>query len=111
MRINFDSVYDSYMVFNYQTNMEKEGKREEMDERIAEIADHYGFEEQKWQCIEEMAELILAICKYRRAGESAVKEFENLKEEVADVRIMIEQLRYLLGPADIDAVVDAKLDR
>ena len=35
-----------------------------MDNRIKTIADHYGYEAQSRQCMEECAELIQAINKY-----------------------------------------------
>ena len=82
-----------------------------MDKRITAIAEHYGYEKQSQQCIEEMAELTKAICKYQRAGKVPGTEYADLIEEVADVEIMIKQLKYLLGPADVDEMVGKKLDR
>lgn len=82
---------------------------EEMERLISanlEIADHYGLDPQMSQTQEECAELIQAISKYKRAkgiGQStpiSVDEAKrNLVEEIIDVKIMIEQLQYLL---DVD---------
>lgn len=63
------------------------------------IADHYGYPAQSNQLIEECAELIQAISKYRRADSPATRmaAMENLTEEIADVEIMLGQIKYLLG--------------
>lgn len=87
------------------------------------IADFCGYDAQSRQAIEEMAELTQAINKYWRkilkCGEIKLesgtiqkdnKEYQNLVEEIADVQIMIWQLRYL-ADADIKRVVKKKLDR
>lgn len=52
------------------------------------IAEHYGKEVQIIKTIEECAELIQALAK---------GDFENVAEEMADVKIMLAQLEYLLG--------------
>jgi len=90
--------------------------------KIRHIANHYGYESQSRQCIEELAELIQAINKFDRAGKSLVRtgkvrellEAENhVAEEIADVAIMIAQLQELLGIDDerVMGIVDMKLDR
>lgn len=68
-----------------------------------EVADYYGYEIQSEQLVEECAELIRAINKYRRArgtGQptrmSEEEAFDNLIEEIADVENMLEQVKYLL---------------
>ena len=88
---------------------------------IQMIAHTYGYEAQSRQCIEEMEELTQAINKYwRKALKSGKvptkigympkvsKEYENLVEELADVQIMIWQMKYLLG-ADVLTVMEKKL--
>ncbi len=65
---------------------------------------YYGYEAQSNQLIEECAELIQAVNKYRRAvaREGAFVEkqkkraLDNLVEEMVDVEIMLEQIKYLL---------------
>ena len=52
------------------------------------IADYYGKEHQTIKAIEELAELIQALAK---------GDIENIKEEIADVRVMLEQIEYLYG--------------
>lgn len=78
---------------------------------IMKIADHYRFEKQSVQCMEECAELIQAVSKYLR--EDTIQREADMVEEMADVYIMIMQLLYLIGerPEDLAAVVDDKLKR
>lgn len=87
-----------------------------------ETAKYYGYEAQSNQLVEECAELIQAVSKYRRAvaglGQPIAEEkkavaLENLIEEIADVEIMLEQVKYLLQiPEDeLDAVKLYKVNR
>ena len=86
-----------------------------MDERIKKIANYYGYESQREQFIEECAEMIQASQKCKRTdiqnAQQYRERFDNFQEEVADVLIMAQQLRYLLGARDIDDIIDKKLDR
>lgn len=63
-------------------------------------AEHYGYEAQSLQLVEECAELIQAVSKYRRVAAKGEDEkliaLGNLIEEIADVEIMLEQIKYLL---------------
>ena len=65
-------------------------------EKIRAIARHYGKEPQMGVAQEECAELIQAISKIRRKGET-VETLDNLVEEIADVSIMCAQLEELFG--------------
>ena len=78
------------------------------DQRIKQIAEHYGFSNQSNMLIEESAEYTQAVCKLRRGNPEA---YENIKEELADVIIVAKQLRYLLGADQIDKIIDSKLNR
>lgn len=83
-------------------------------EKIRYIADHYGVITQSNIAIEEMSELTKALCKVRRypAMDPKVSEYvDNVIEEIADVLIMAEQLRYLYGAAEVDREINRKLDR
>lgn len=60
----------------------------------------YGEAAQEDMAIEEMAELTKALCKARRmkSGTDAwISAVANVIEEVADVQIMLDQLRIMLG--------------
>lgn len=84
------------------------------------IAKRYGFKEQSYQCIEECAELIHALNKYRRLKTKSVEpgDFEltaaqtNIIEEMADVSILIDQLTWLLKADDVvNGMVEYKQNR
>ena len=62
-----------------------------IDERLKQIADHYGLDEQLNILQEECSELIQAVSKYRRTRTTAIVE------EMADVYIMLAQITYLLN--------------
>ena len=80
-------------------------------EKIRAIARHYGKEPQMGVAQEECAELIQAISKVRRKGET-VETLDNLVEEIADVSIMCAQLEELFGVrASVALRMHQKLDR
>ena len=80
-------------------------------EKIRAIARHYGKEPQMGVAQEECAELIQAISKIRRKGET-VETLDNLVEEIADVSIMCAQLEELFGVrASIAWRMHQKLER
>lgn len=92
------------------------------NQKIRHIANHYGYESQSRQCIEEMAELTQAINKLWRVTQSKCRvgkgkmlseAAQRVTEEIADVEIMIAQLQELLGIDDerVMGIVDMKLDR
>ena len=60
---------------------------------ICEMAvKHYGMQSQIDVAIEEMAELTKALLKTRRVGGGSVS---SVAEEIADVQIMLEQLKII----------------
>lgn len=67
----------------------------------------YGHKKQEDICIEEMSELIKAIIKNRRYSSTETRQ--SIREEVADVQIMLDQMRMIFGPTLIEE--DAKLTR
>lgn len=71
----------------------------ERSEILASAISTYGKQAQIDMVIEEMAELTKAICKLRRAGPGPEfqKAARNVAEETADVQIVIDQLRMILG--------------
>lgn len=99
---------------------------EETKQKIQKNAQTYGYDAQSRQCIEEMAELTQAINKYWRkdlqCGEypynpwdgympDGSEEYSNLIEELADVQIMIWQMKFLLTATDFDEIIQQKLNR
>ena len=57
-----------------------------VDKLLQKAIDHYGKDNQVKKSIEEMAELTKALCK---------GDVENIKEEIADVQIMLYQLQMI----------------
>jgi NTP pyrophosphatase (non-canonical NTP hydrolase) len=87
-----------------------------ISEELKKVADYYGYEEQSNQLIEECAELIQAINKYRRAGGKGQKTdtrvelaFFNIIEEIADVEVMLDQIKYLLNISEDDILTVKEL--
>lgn len=82
------------------------------------IADCYGYEAQSRQLIEEMAELTQAINKLWRKNGNGQKVYSNhdclsnVYEEIADVEIMLAQIKYLLICEDeVEAIKNYKIKR
>ena len=90
-------------------------------EKIKRISNHYGFEAQSRQCIEEMAELMQALNKFWRKdlklGQLTTLEVpvgspqeSQIIEEMADVQVCLWHLAYLLN-ADYSEICERKLDK
>ena len=66
---------------------------------VEKIARHYGVDAQSRQAIEEMAELTQAITKFWRYKGDDAQILRGLRghiaEEIADVKVMLEQLEIL----------------
>jgi len=91
-------------------------RMKEPSSKVRGIADHYGLQAQMNQAQEELAELIQAISKYRRAAgkddDTKNTALGGLVEEMADVGIMVDQLRYLLNcDEQVQTVRQEKLER
>ena len=72
------------------------------------IADHYGTLGQLNKAIEECQELIAAIAGYLENRESRA----HIAEEIADVKIMLIQLEYLLhSEYEVEGMMRYKVDR
>lgn len=69
-----------------------------MNKDIQEIAEYYGLISQMGVLQEECSELIKAASKYLRYGTDEKKN--DIAEEIADVEIMMEQIKYLLNLYD-----------
>lgn len=92
---------------------EKQG----IEEKMHRIAHYYGADSQLDQTIEELAELTVAIRKFKRNRGNNITDkvslLYHLAEEIADVEIMTEQLKYLLPfvEEDVEKIKVEKLDR
>lgn len=81
-----------------------------------EATDLWGLVAQYDQCVEEMAEMIVAINKYKRKVlykeyQNDDKVIKNLIEEIADVSICLEQMQHFFKDYKIDEVIEQKMQK
>lgn len=85
------------------------------EKRCSDILQHYGVIAQRRQLVEECAELIQAISKLHRATpEERDTAQYNFIEELADVEIMLEQMKQTLTRTERDTMLrieNAKINR
>lgn len=79
-----------------------------MDEKLRQLAMHYGFANQADMLVEESAEFTVARNKLRRGNTEAIKQME---EELADVLVVALQLRMIIGEDYIDSIMNEKINR
>lgn len=77
------------------------------EEIYKQAVETYGVESQTRMAIEEMAELTNALMKLARGRVT----IPDVVEEIADVKIMMEQLAIIFGQADVQEQVDFKTNR
>ena len=85
-----------------------------LDSELLLIANHYGAESQLDQLTEEMAELIVAINHFKRfrKTDNAGIAAENLLEEIADVDLVLSQVKHLLGCRyEVERIKEQKIQR
>ena len=77
-----------------------------------DIINHFGVNRQSRQAMEECGELIQAINKMLRYPDDEIKRLE-LIEEIADVLIMITQLKIMFGieKSELGRMIDYKRNR
>lgn len=82
-------------------------------ELLEKAIDTYGIEEQLLQTVEECAELIQAINKWRRSKdrENIKDAVDHLAEEIADCIIMLEQAKIITGEHKVNWWIEFKLQR
>lgn len=81
---------------------------------VIKIAEHYGFENQYKKLLEEMAELAEAGLDCKRSPTKGNRK--HMKEEIADVRVMLDQMAYFLNDdgedgGEIEEIMRYKVDR
>lgn len=76
---------------------------------IEEVIRYNGSNEQTVVAVEELSELQKELCKYLRGQCDA----DHVKEEIADVQLMIWQLQKIFGMSDyeLSVRVQTKVDR
>lgn len=85
----------------------------ELKEKLKIIANHYGYDNQREQAFEEMAELMVAMNKFRRYGKNQRKtRVKAIMTELADVIIMANQIAYLLKcDEEVEKEIEYKINR
>lgn len=83
-------------------------KRKEV---IIKAANIFGRNSQLDMLVEECSELIQAIQKLKRTNFTGQDQFMNMCEEIADVKIVIEQIEYLIGTNQIESFDYMKIKR
>ena len=63
-------------------------------ELYSKLIEKFGAEKQMLKCVEELNELGQAICKFEETNK--VEAIKNIIEEIADVEVMLEQLKLIL---------------
>ena len=78
------------------------------EDKVKEIAEHYGLKNQLRQLTEECSELSVEASHSARYGTTV-----KIIEEMADVMIMIEQVVYLakIDKCDIEDCINYKINR
>lgn len=89
--------------------LEKSIFSDEQKSVLHEAISVYGINSQLWMAVEEMSELTKEICKERRKKSS----LEKITDEIADVTVMIEQLKMIFGISDdmVNARIQYKVKR
>lgn len=84
----------------------------ERSEKIKLVSYHYGRKHQLQKAFEEMGELIVAVCKYAdgHENEKAVLK-DKIIDEIADVCVLMEQMKLFYGPKEVEDRIDFKIDR
>lgn len=81
-----------------------------IDDMIEFIRGNYTFDNQREMFIKECAEAIKASQKCKRT-DMGIDAFNNFCEEVADVCIMVEQMKRYIGVKKINTIIAEKLNR
>lgn len=89
---------------------------EKEKEQLAQIIEYYRPDLQIRVAVEEMAELIQALMKQQRnvyEAEEPSRNYDHILEEMADVEIMLEQLKMIFVTSEYsyDAIIQSKIYR
>lgn len=79
----------------------------EIREKIKKIAHHYGYEEQREELIAAVANLISAAQECKKSHAAA---FDCFVDELANIKILTEQMIELIGADTVNARIDWMLD-
>ena len=108
MKIEEGDSFEIYTDGNEQINLKKYSPIQNANVFFKELINKYG-KQQLVVAIEELSELQKEICKSLRDKTN----LSNLCEEIADVYIMLAQLKifYDIADTEINKVIDQKIER
>nr|DAF77732.1 MAG TPA: nucleoside triphosphate pyrophosphohydrolase [Caudoviricetes sp.] len=79
------------------------------EEKLRMIANAYGLERQIYKLMEECGELVAAAARY---DSHDYRSGYHLAEEMADVQVMLEQIKYLLNiRGTVQEYMNEKIER
>jgi len=70
----------------------------------------YGVQKQTFQALSELGELVAVLARLRQGTRQDVFA-DDVREEIADVFIVLYQLRETFGRDAVDAMIEYKLER
>jgi len=81
----------------------------EKEELYGKIIKKFGIQNQITKTIEELSELQKALCKFQlyNSPDELATLVENIGEEIADVEIMIDQVKLIFSP-EMSDLIDLK---
>ena len=93
--------------------------REDFKDGYKLFVETWGKDTQADMCIVEMSELTKELCKNRRiekgfivdAEKKKQENLEHVREEIADVLNMVEQMEYIFGVDEIEKIREQKMKR
>ena len=80
---------------------------EEMRRTCLRAVDHFGIEHQKRKAVEELGEILVELSR----EQDGRTDKDKIREELADVMIMAEQLRIIYGAQETDGWIRRKIER
>lgn len=79
------------------------------ESKLRTIANHYGYDHQLNKLVEEIGEVLIEISKYNATKNEV--DFICLEQELADVEVLIMQLKMLGDTEHIERTIDYKIQR
>lgn len=76
-------------------------------EILMRAIEHYGVEHQVTQAIEELAEVIVELSKYKNNQGLRI----HILRELADALIMLEQMAFIFGREEVHGLMNQKLEK
>lgn len=85
---------------------------EASDKRVLQSAtEAWGVDAQIDKAIEEMGELLTALMKAKLNRGEEKGFIPKIQDEIADVTIMMEQLKLIFGASSVNEIIAYKIDR